>query len=92
MKCTEYISKLTLTMENYLVTNHFFVVNMPDTNVVMGLVVVFSWSCPTNYRALEMEFTSLDGKLVLLRGMHSCPPQTMLANQMEANLRRGDIT
>lgn len=32
-----------------------------------------------------------DGKLVLLRGMHSYPPQTVSTHQMEADLWHGDI-
>jgi len=38
-----------------------------------------------------MEFTGLDGKLVVLRGMHSYPPQTVSVHRMEADLRHGDI-
>lgn len=38
-----------------------------------------------------MEFRGHDGKMVLLRGMHSYPPQTMSVHRMEANLRHGDI-
>lgn len=38
-----------------------------------------------------MEFTRPNGKLVVLRGMHSYPPQTTSAHRMEADLRHGDI-
>jgi len=37
MQCTHY--SLTMTMGNYSMTNHFFVVYVPDTNVVL----VFQW-------------------------------------------------
>jgi len=54
-------------MGNYLVTNHFFVVDVPDTNVVMG-VIFFVYSLgrvTTDWRKLEMEFMGLDGMLVV---------------------------
>ena len=35
MQCTHYVSALTVTMGNYSMTDHFFVVNVPDTNVVL---------------------------------------------------------
>ena len=38
-----------------------------------------------------MEFIGLDKKKVVLRGMHSHPPQFVTANRMEADLRKGDI-
>ena len=38
-----------------------------------------------------MEFVGPDGKTVLLMGMHSYPPQAVLAHRMEADLRHGDI-
>jgi hypothetical protein len=36
MSCTKWIPKLTITMGNYSMTNDFFVVDIPDTNVVLG--------------------------------------------------------
>ena len=38
-----------------------------------------------------MEFIGSDGNLVVLRGMHSYPPQIVYAHRMEANLRCDDI-
>lgn len=38
-----------------------------------------------------MEFTGPDGKSVVLRGMHSYPPQTVSAHRMEADLQHGHI-
>ena len=37
VQCTQYIPKLAVTMGTYTVTDHFFVVNIPDTNVVLGV-------------------------------------------------------
>lgn len=78
MSRMRYVPSLTLTMGNYFVTNHFFVVEVPNTNVVMGVQWLYSlgW-VTTNWRKLEMDFTGPDGKLVVLRGMHSYPLQTV---------------
>lgn len=85
--------KMKLTMGNYMVTGDFFVVNVPDTNVVLGVQWLYSIGChTTNYRAMEMELIGLDGKKVVLRGMHSYPPQFVTTNRMEADLRKGDIS
>lgn len=37
MQCTRYVPVLTVTMGNYSMTNHFFMVDVLDTNVVMGV-------------------------------------------------------
>lgn len=42
MQCTRYVSALTITMGNYSMTDHFFVVDVPDTNVVMGVQWLYS--------------------------------------------------
>ena len=37
MQCAQYVPELAVTMGTYTVTDHFFVVNIPDTNVVLGV-------------------------------------------------------
>ena len=71
MSCTKWIPKLTITMGNYSMTNDFFVVGIPDTNVVLGIQWLYSiGKYTTNQRTMEMEFTRSDGKKVVLRAMH----------------------
>jgi len=36
-ECTRWISKLKITMGNYTLTDDFFVVDVSDTNVVLGV-------------------------------------------------------
>ena len=73
-------------------TDHFFVLDVPDTNVVLGVQWLYTLGrVTTNWRKLEMEFVGPDGKTMKLRGMHSYPPQTISAHMMEADLRQGDI-
>ena len=37
MQCAWYVPELVVTMGNYTMTGHFFMVNIPDTNVVLGV-------------------------------------------------------
>ena len=37
MECTKWISKLKVTIGNHTITDNFYVVNVADTNVVLGL-------------------------------------------------------
>lgn len=59
MQCIRYVSALTMTMGNYSMTYHFFVVDVPDTNVVLGVQWLYSlvW-VTTDWKQLVMEFTS----------------------------------
>jgi hypothetical protein len=71
MSCTKWIPKLTITMGNYSMIDDFFVVNIPDTNVVLGVQWLYSIGRYTiDQRTMEMEFTGPDGKKVVLRSMH----------------------
>lgn len=92
MQCTRYVPALTVTMGNYLMTDHFFMVDVLDTNVVMGVQWLYSLGRVTiDWRQLVMEFTRMDVKPVVLRGMYSHPPQRVSAHRMEVDLRHGDI-
>lgn len=92
MQCTKYVPGLTVRMGNYSLIDHFFLVDVPNTNVVLGGQWLYSMRRVTiDWQKLEMEFMGPDGKLVLLRGMHSYPPQTVLSHRMEADLWHGDV-
>ena len=86
MQCAQYVPELAVTMGTYTVTDHFFVVNIPDTNVVLGVQwLITLGKVTTDWEALEMEW---DDKKI--RRMHTYPPQTVSAHQMEADFRKGD--
>ena len=36
MGCAKWVSKLQVTIRNYTITDHFYVVNVVDKNVVLG--------------------------------------------------------
>jgi hypothetical protein len=92
MECTRWIPKLKITMGNYTLTDDFFVVDVPDTNVVLGVQWLYSiGKYTTDQRMMEMEFTGPDGKKVVLRAMHQYPPKIVSSHSMEAVMRHGDL-
>ena len=92
MESNYWIPKLNVTLGNYHMTDSFYVVNVADTNVVLGVQWLYSiGKYTTDYRAMEMEFQGPDGKMVVLRGMNTYPPKPVSSQRMEAVLRQGDI-
>jgi hypothetical protein len=45
----------------------------------------------TNYQTLEMGFRDQDGKKVVLRGMSTGAPRTVLSKSMERIFRHGEV-
>jgi hypothetical protein len=79
---------MTLSLGNYTITDDFFVVKVPDTNVVLGVQWLYSLGkYSTNYQTMEMEFQGQDGRRVVLRGMNTYPPKVVTAKKMEAVMR-----
>ena len=57
-------------------TDSFYVVDVSDTHVVLGVQWLYSIEkYTTDYWAVEMEFQGPDGKQVVLRGMNTYPPK-----------------
>ena len=57
MECTKWIPKLNITLGNYNLADDFFVVDVPDTNVVLGVQWLYSiGKYFTDYKTMEMEF------------------------------------
>ena len=80
-------------MGTYTVTNHFFVVNVPDTNVVLVVQWLITLGKVTkDWEALEMEWDDKKaGKHEKIHGMHTDPPQIVSAHRMEADFRKENI-
>lgn len=92
MQCMRYVPSMTLTMGNYSVINNLFFIDVQDTNVVMGVQWLYLLvHVAIDWKKLETKFVGPGGKLVVLRGMHSYPLQTVSTHRMEDNLRHGDI-
>ena len=93
MQCAKYVPKLSITMGTYTLTDHFFVVDIPDTNVILGFQWLITLGRVTTYwETLEMELTEKEnGKHQKIKGIHTYPPQVVSAHKMEVYLCRGDI-
>ena len=56
MECTRWIPKLNITLGNYSLIDDFFVVDVPDTNVVLGVQWLYSiGKYSMDYKTMEME-------------------------------------
>ena len=92
LDCTRYVPRMTLNLGNYTITDDFFVVKVPDTNVVLRVQWLYSiGKYSTNYQTMEMEFQGQDDKRVVLWGMNTYPPKVVTAKKMEAGMRQDDI-
>ena len=87
MQCVRYVSALAVTMGTYTLTDHFFVVDIPDTNVILGVQwLITLGKVTTDWENLEMECTDKKtGTHEMIRDMHTYPPQTVSAHRMEAD-------
>jgi hypothetical protein len=89
---TKWIPKLTTTMGNYSMTDDLFMMDIPDTNVVLGVQWIYSIGrYTTDQRTMDMEFIGSYGKKVVLRAMRQYPPKIVSSHNMEAIMRHGDI-
>eukprot|EP00253_Pinus_taeda_P030212 PITA_30212 len=93
MVCARYVPKLSMTMGTYTLTDHFFRVDIRDTNMILCV----QWLIPLrkatiDWKTLEMEWDDeKTGRHEKIQGQHTYPPQTVLAHRMEAVFWKGDI-
>ena len=65
--CTKWIPKLQITLGNHTITDNFYVVNVDDTNVVLGVQWLYSLGEHTvNYQVPKIRFKNSEGKPILL--------------------------
>ena len=92
MDCSKWIPKLQLTIGDYTVIGNFYVVNVVDTNMVLGVQWLLSiGEHSANYKVLDMIFKDSDGKHVVLKGINTYPIQVMTFHSMSYILIHGDI-
>ena len=92
MTCARYVPELSVTMGTYTLTDHFFVVDIPDTNMILGVQwLITLGKVTTDWKTLEMEWDDeKTGRHEKIRGQHTYSPQTVSAHRMEAVFRKGD--
>jgi hypothetical protein len=90
--CDRYIPQMNLTLGRYTLTQDFYVVNIPDTNIILGVQWLSTLGpITTNYKTMEMSFNTEEGKRVTLKGMTGDSPRIVTAKKYACNIQaRGD--
>ena len=92
MDRTKWIPKLEVSLGNHTIIENFYVVNVDDKNVVLGLKWLYSLGEHiVNYQVPKIRFKNSEGKPILLRGMHTYPNQVVSSHSMRTILRHGYI-
>ena len=75
MVCARYVPELSVTMGTYTLTDHFFVVDIPNTNMILGdQWLITQGKVTTDWKTLEMEWDDeKTGKHEKIRGQHTYP-------------------
>jgi hypothetical protein len=92
VECLDRVLDLEIKLGNYTVRDTFYVVDLSDTDVVLRVQwMITLGKITTNYQTLEMGFRDSDGKRVVLRGMSTGAPRTVLTKSMERIFRHGEV-
>jgi hypothetical protein len=91
-ECLDRVPNLEIKLGNYTVRDTIYVVDLSNTNVVLGVQwLITLGKITTNYQTLEMGFRGSDGKRIVLRGMSIGAPKTVSAKRMERIFRHGEV-
>ena len=92
MPCNRYIPGMKLTLGRHDLAQDFYVMDLPDTNIILGVQWLSTLGpITTNYKTTEMSFTEGSGRKVVLRGMSGNTTNVVIAKHMEAIFRREEI-
>jgi hypothetical protein len=92
MTCLDMIPDLEVKLGNYTLTDTFYVVDLSDTDVVLGVQWLYSLGeIGFNYQTLTMSFRDASGSRVVLRGMSTGAPRAVSTKRMERIFRHGDV-
>ncbi|XP_057857449.2 uncharacterized protein LOC131066653 [Cryptomeria japonica] len=91
ISCTKKIPNMSMQLGNYKVKDDFYVVNIGDTDVVLGI----QWLCSLgeislNLQTMELKFHS-NGKKVVLRGMSKGGPRIVSFKRMAKLIRHDQV-
>jgi hypothetical protein len=76
MACDIYIPHMSFTLGRYTLTHDFYVVDILDTNIILGVQWLITLGpITTNYKTMEMSFTTEEGRRVTLKGMTGESPR-----------------
>ena len=69
MQCNTWVPKLQVTIGNYTFVDSFYVVDVADTNIVLGVQWMYSiGENSVNYQITKMKFQYSTGVLRVVRG------------------------
>jgi hypothetical protein len=92
VECLDRVPNLEMKLGHYIVRDTFYVVDLLDTDVVLGVEwMITLGKITTNYQTLEMGFRDQDGKKFVLRGMTIGAPRTVSTKRMERMFRHGEV-
>jgi hypothetical protein len=92
VECLDRFSDLEIKLGNYTVRDTFYVVNLSNTYVVLGVQwLITLGKITTNYQTLEMGLKDSDRKMVVLMGMSTGAPRTVSTKRMERIFRHGEV-
>ena len=96
MQCMHYVPSLSVTMGTYTLVDHFFVVDIPETNVIFGVQWLNTLGkVTTDWEALKMEWVdNKSGEPQMIKGMHTYPLHNSSTHitKMDLNSGRKDLT
>jgi len=76
MTCIQRFPWLEMSFENYTLTDEFYVVDLENTNVFLGVQWVYSLGkFSMKNQLMEMEFKGEDGRKIVMRGMTNGSPR-----------------
>jgi len=88
VSCTDNISKLVMTLGNYTLIDESYVINLENSNIVLGFECLQTLEDFTsNYKVMTMKLFTLRRKQVVSRGMSNNTPMVVSNNMMEAIFR-----
>ena len=78
MQCIHYVPSLLVTMGTYTLVDHFFVVDILDTNEILGVQwLITLGKVTTDWEALQMEWVDKkSGESQIIKGMDTYPSDT----------------
>jgi hypothetical protein len=87
-----YIPQMRLTLGRYTLVQYFYVIGIPDTNIILGVQWIITLGpITTNYNTMEMSFNNEDGKRITLKGMTGKSPRVVTTKKMHAILRCEEV-
>ena len=88
---THLVPQLSITMANHTVTKDFFIVDLNDMEVILGIQWMETLDEYTrSFKQMDSTFF-VDGKKFVLRRMENADPKEVFAHRMEAIFRCDDI-